>query len=84
MGEGFSSLQMTRRTYFFRFPSAGYFVWYFRDYYGPKLKAFEAFESKGREVLARGLEGMFEEWNRRCAANFAFRVLGCSLVPASS
>ncbi len=62
-GEGVSSLQTTRRTYFFRYPSAAYFVEYFRDYYGPTLKAFESLDETGREALARDLEELLEDWN---------------------
>jgi hypothetical protein len=38
-------------------------VEYFREYYGPTLKAFESLEEGGHEALARDLEGLLEEWN---------------------
>jgi SAM-dependent methyltransferase len=63
LGEGVSSLQTTRRTYVFRFLSAEHFVEYFRDYYGPMLRAFESLDANGREALARDLEELLEEWN---------------------
>ncbi|HET7478256.1 MAG TPA: class I SAM-dependent methyltransferase, partial [Rubrobacteraceae bacterium] len=37
LGEGVSSLNTTRRSYTFRYPSAPYFVEYFRNYYGPTV-----------------------------------------------
>jgi ubiquinone/menaquinone biosynthesis C-methylase UbiE len=63
LGEGVSSLQTTRRSYVFRYPSAEYFVGYFRDYYGPTLRAFESSDSNGRDALARDLEELLEDWN---------------------
>ena len=63
LGEGVSSLQSTRRSYVFRFPSAGYFVEYFRDYYGPTLRAFESLDATGRDALARDLQELLEDWN---------------------
>jgi hypothetical protein len=63
LGEDVSSLEATHRSYAFRYPSAEYFVGYFRDYYGPTLKAFESLDSTGREALARDLQELLEEWN---------------------
>jgi ubiquinone/menaquinone biosynthesis C-methylase UbiE len=62
-GEGVSSLETTRRSYVFRFPSAEHFVGYFRDYYGPTLKAFESLDATGRDALARDLQELLEDWN---------------------
>ena len=62
-GEGISSLEATRKSYAWRYPSAGSFVEYFRDYYGPTLKAFESLDEGGKEALARDLEELMEEWN---------------------
>ena len=63
LGEGVSSLQTTRRTYTFRYPSAQHYVEYFRTYYGPTLKAFEALDEDGREELARDLEELLRRFN---------------------
>src|SRR5215204_1626518 len=63
LGEGVSSLQTTRRTYNFRYPSAGHFVEHFRSYYGPTLKAFESLDPDGQEALAKDLEKLLERWN---------------------
>ncbi len=54
---------MTRRSYVFRYPSAGHFVEYFRSYYGPTLKAFESLDPDGREELAEDLEELLDRRN---------------------
>jgi hypothetical protein len=63
LGQGVSSLKTTRRSYVWRYPSAESFVEYFRDYYGPMLRAFESLDEGGQEALARDLKGLFEDWN---------------------
>jgi ubiquinone/menaquinone biosynthesis C-methylase UbiE len=62
-GDGISSLLTMRRTYVFRYPSAQYYVEYFREYYGPTLKAFEALDAEGRETLERDLKSLIEDRN---------------------
>jgi len=62
-GEGVSSLEVTRRSYVFRQPSARHFVEYFRNYYGPTVRAFEALEPEGQDALARDLKELLEDWN---------------------
>ena len=63
LGEGVSSLKTTRRTYYFRYPSAGHFVAWFRDYYGPTVRAFAALEPEGQDALARDLKELLDERN---------------------
>jgi ubiquinone/menaquinone biosynthesis C-methylase UbiE len=63
-GDGVSSLEATRREYRFVYPSAEHFVGYFREYYGPTLKAFEALEADGQEALAEDIEGLIGTWNQ--------------------
>ena len=63
LGEGVASLEVTRRTYMFRYLSAGHFVEFFRSYYGPTLKAFEALDPDGQEALAKDLKELLEHWN---------------------
>lgn len=63
LGEGVASLEVTRRSYMFRYPSAGHFVEYFRSYYGPTLKAFESLDPEGQEALADELEELSTRWN---------------------
>jgi ubiquinone/menaquinone biosynthesis C-methylase UbiE len=63
LGEGVASLEVTRRSYILRYPSARHFVEYFRSYYGPTLKAFESLDREGQEALAKDLEELLEQWN---------------------
>jgi len=63
LGGGISSLQTTRRTYNFRYPSAEYFVEYFRKYYGPTVRAFAALDPEGQEALASDLKELCESHN---------------------
>jgi ubiquinone/menaquinone biosynthesis C-methylase UbiE len=62
-GEGVASLEVTQRSYTWRYPSAKHFVEYFRSYYGPTLKAFESLDPDGQEALAEDLEELLERWN---------------------
>ncbi len=62
-GNGVSSLEATRRTYVFRYPSAEYFVEYFRNYYGPTVRAFGALEPEGQDALARDLRELLDSHN---------------------
>ncbi len=57
-GDGIDSLASTERTFTFRFRSAEAFVDYFRTYYGPTLKAFEAVGDAGADALFAALVGL--------------------------
>ena len=59
-GDGVSSLKATRRTYVFRYPSAEYFVEFFRNYYGPTVRAFGALEPEGQDALAQDLRELLD------------------------
>jgi ubiquinone/menaquinone biosynthesis C-methylase UbiE len=50
-GDTISRLDCTERTFTYRFRSAEEFVTYFRTFYGPTLKAFEAVGHAGRDAL---------------------------------
>ena len=63
LGEGTSSLRTTRQTYNFRYPSAGYFIEYFRDYYGPTVRAFAALDAEGQDALTRDLGALIDVHN---------------------
>jgi len=53
LGGAVTWLRVTRRTFVFRFPTPQALVDYFREHYGPTLKAFEALdEEKGRQLYA--------------------------------
>ena len=54
-GDGIASLEVTERTFTFRFPSAEHFVSFFRLWYGPTLKAFAALEGAARDALEHDL-----------------------------
>jgi ubiquinone/menaquinone biosynthesis C-methylase UbiE len=63
LGDGTSSLEATRRAYVFRYPSPDHYVEWFRDYYGPTVRAFAALDPDGREALAKDLKDLLESWN---------------------
>ena len=54
-GEGLQSLSVTEQTFTFRFASAEEFVAFFRRWYGPTLKAFEAVGADGKGDLETAL-----------------------------
>jgi ubiquinone/menaquinone biosynthesis C-methylase UbiE len=54
-GDAIDGLSCRERTFTFRFRSAEAFVEYFRDYYGPTLKAFEAVADGGADELFEDL-----------------------------
>ncbi|HEX7525314.1 MAG TPA: methyltransferase domain-containing protein [Gaiellaceae bacterium] len=63
-GAEIDTLTCTERTFTFRFRSAEAFVDYFRNYYGPTLKAFEAVDEAGAGALFADL---VELVHRYCA-----------------
>ncbi len=54
-GEEIASLEVTERTFTFRFPSAEHFVTFFRLWYGPTLKAFASLDDDARDALETDL-----------------------------
>lgn len=63
-GNGVTSLRVNRREFVFRYHSAQHWLEYFRTYYGPTLKAFEALDPAGQEALARDLVDLWSRFNR--------------------
>jgi len=64
-GEGIASLEVTERTFTFRFRSAEDFVEFFRTRYGPTLKAFAALaDDDARSVLERDLVELVHRFDR--------------------
>jgi ubiquinone/menaquinone biosynthesis C-methylase UbiE len=63
-GEEITSLEVTERTFTFRFPSAEHFVTFFRLWYGPTLKAFAALDDAGREALEADLIALARSHDR--------------------
>lgn len=62
-GDGVSSLDTTRRTYVFHYPSADHFIEHFRSYYGPIYKAFASLDADGCEALEKDLKELIGHWN---------------------
>jgi ubiquinone/menaquinone biosynthesis C-methylase UbiE len=63
-GDGIASLEVTERTFTFRFRSAEEFVSFFRRWYGPTLKAFAALEGEAYRALARDLVALANRFDR--------------------
>jgi SAM-dependent methyltransferase len=61
-GAGVQALACTERTFTFRFRSAEAFVDYFRTYYGPTLKAFEAVGEDGGDALAADIVALIRRY----------------------
>jgi SAM-dependent methyltransferase len=62
-GSGVSSIASVERTFVFRFRSPEEFTGFFRRWYGPTLKAFEALDENGRAALAQDLSDLARKWN---------------------
>jgi SAM-dependent methyltransferase len=63
-GEGISSLEVEERTFTFRFRSAEEFVSFFREWYGPTLKAFAALDGEAQQALHRDLIELVRRFDR--------------------
>jgi len=64
-GEGITSLEVTERTFTFRFRSPEDFVEFFRTRYGPTLKAFAALaDDEARAALERDLVELVRRFDR--------------------
>jgi ubiquinone/menaquinone biosynthesis C-methylase UbiE len=63
LGDGVAELKMERRSFAFRYRSAQHFVDYFKGFYGPSLKAFEALDTEGREHLERDIIELVDRSN---------------------
>src|SRR2546427_682234 len=63
-GGGIRSLEVTERTFTFRFRSAEEFVAFFRRWYGPTLKAFAALEGDARDALEPDLVELARRFDR--------------------
>jgi len=60
-----------QRTCTWRFTSPEEFVWFFRRWYGPALKAFEVLEEDGRAGLAHDLSQLARRWDRNHGGSIA-------------
>jgi SAM-dependent methyltransferase len=68
-GDGIVSLELTQRTFTWRFASAEEFVAFFRTWYGPTLKAFSALEGVARDALEADLVALARRFDRLGAAD---------------
>lgn len=62
--EEISDLAMVRRHYVFRYPSADHWMEFFRSYYGPTQKAFDALDEPHQEEYARELRQLVRRYNQ--------------------
>lgn len=63
-GDAVADARSAERTYVFRFASAEEFVAFFRRWYGPTVKAFEALDDAGRTALAADLTELARRGDR--------------------
>jgi hypothetical protein len=63
-GDHITALQVTRRSFFFRYRSAQHWLEFFRTYLGPVRTAFEMLEAARQEQLARDLLDIMRRFNR--------------------
>ena len=63
-GDSVTDVRSVERTCTFRFTSPEEFVTFFRRWYGPTLKAFEALDEAGRTALATDLADLARRWDR--------------------
>jgi ubiquinone/menaquinone biosynthesis C-methylase UbiE len=73
-GDAVSSLDVTDRTYTFRFVSPESFVAFFRRWYGPTVKAFAALEGDARAALESALVELARGANRLGAGAGAIAI----------
>ena len=64
LGDGVRGLRATRRSYTFRYRSPVHFVEFFRQHYGPTLKAFAALDDDGRAALADDIAALARRFDR--------------------
>ncbi|MGE5764831.1 MAG: class I SAM-dependent methyltransferase [Mycobacterium leprae] len=62
-GGAVAQARSVERTFVFRFTSPEDFVAFFRRWYGPTVKAFEALEETGRTALAADLADLARRWD---------------------
>ena len=70
-GEAAADAESVQRTCTWRFTSPEEFVWFFRRWYGPTLKAFEVLDQDGRAALAHELAQLARHWGRNHGGGIA-------------
>lgn len=69
-GDALTSLGVTKRHFIFRYRSPGHFLEFFRTYYGPMQKAFDALDAPGQERLTQDLFDLMARFNRAGDGDF--------------
>lgn len=64
-GAGVTALLVQPRTYTFRFRSPAEYADFFRQYYGPTLKAYATMDEAGQQRLTRDIEELVRRYDRR-------------------
>jgi len=70
-GAAVADARSVRRTCTWRFTTPEEFVSFFRRWYGPTLKAFEALDDHGRTTLAADLVQLARDWDRNHGGSIA-------------
>jgi SAM-dependent methyltransferase len=70
-GPSIATMTSVERTCTFRFTSPEEFVGFFRRWYGPTLKAFEALDEAAQAGLARDLAELARRWNQHTSGSIA-------------
>jgi ubiquinone/menaquinone biosynthesis C-methylase UbiE len=63
-GDAVAGIRSVERTCTWRFTAPGQFTDFFRRWYGPTLKAFEALDESGRTALEADLTDLARRWDR--------------------
>jgi SAM-dependent methyltransferase len=79
LGDGVTTLLAQPRTYTFRFRSAEEYVHFFREHYGPTLKAFAAIDPAAQERLRSDLVNTVRHYDRRGGSGGPIAVPGMYL-----
>jgi SAM-dependent methyltransferase len=64
LGDGITQLTITRRSVIWRYPSAQYWLDYFRTYFGPTKRTFEALAPEQHEQLSTDMLKLTTKYNR--------------------
>jgi hypothetical protein len=70
-GAAATDFRSVQRTFTWRFTSPEQFGSFFRRWYGPVLKAFEALDGNGRAALAADLSQLARHWDRNHGRSIA-------------
>jgi ubiquinone/menaquinone biosynthesis C-methylase UbiE len=71
LGKAVTDIRSVQRTWTFRYTSAEEFVAFFRRWYGPMVKAFEALDENGGAALAADLTHLASHWDRNNGGSIA-------------